>query len=146
MTVAGEYDELFTLVEQVAPGASVRLEADRLDSRDLIAAQEEAQDLLDDGEVEGEPLSADERADATKLIEMIESISNEVGENFLDGESFILRRDFAKYCEELAEDCGMIATARSWPMNHIDWEAAAKEAEMDYTEIRLGGTDYLFHS
>lgn len=50
-----------------------------------------------------------------------------------------LRRNNA---QELADDIGAIDSNAKWPLNHIDWEAAAEELKMDYTEVNFNGTTY----
>ena len=68
-------------------------------------------------------------------------------------------RDFTEYAQELAEathpafwdaghpDTPMMGNERlidSWPLNCIDWEAAARELRRDYTPIRFDGADYYW--
>lgn len=55
----------------------------------------------------------------------------------------LIRDDyFEEYAEELAEDIGAIDRNATWPLNHIDWEAAANELKLDYTEIDYDGQSY----
>ncbi len=50
---------------------------------------------------------------------------------------------FQTYAQELAEDIGAIDRNASWPNTCIDWEQAARELAMDYTEASFGGVTYL---
>lgn len=59
------------------------------------------------------------------------------------GETLIRRSYFVRYAEELADDIGAVNTKAGWPNNHIDWEAAARELEQDYTTVDFGGIEYL---
>lgn len=52
---------------------------------------------------------------------------------------------FRDYAEELAEDIGAIPENRSWPMFNIDWDAAAKELQMDYSAVDFDGVTYWIH-
>lgn len=38
------------------------------------------------------------------------------------------------FAEQMAEDLGLTSEKQEWPFNHIDWEAAAKDLMMDYSE------------
>jgi hypothetical protein len=58
------------------------------------------------------------------------------------GESLIRDDYFEEYAEELASDIGAIDRNANWPMNHIDWKAAAAELTQDYTLVSFDGTDY----
>lgn len=49
-----------------------------------------------------------------------------------------------EYAEQFAGDVGVIDPHATWPMNHIDWDAAAEDLKDDYTEMEiLGATFYL---
>jgi hypothetical protein len=43
------------------------------------------------------------------------------------GETLIREDMFEDYARELADDIGALKDTDKWPLNHIDWEAAAKE-------------------
>lgn len=58
------------------------------------------------------------------------------------GETFISDDYFEDYARELAEDIGAIDPNASWPLNHIDWEAAADGLKMDYTSFEYEGMTY----
>jgi hypothetical protein len=48
------------------------------------------------------------------------------------GETFIKETYFPEYAQQLADDCGMLPRDQRWPLNHIDWGAAAEELRQDY--------------
>ena len=50
---------------------------------------------------------------------------------------------FTEYAEELAKDIGAISRDLEWPLDHINWEAAADELRIDYTEVDFDGVTYL---
>jgi hypothetical protein len=60
-----------------------------------------------------------------------------------NGVYFIDEDYFEDYARELAYDIGAIDSDTSWPCTHIDWEAAADELRMDYTEVEFEGNNYL---
>lgn len=68
------------------------------------------------------------------------------GEGYGDwqnGETLIRESYFMNYAQELAEDIGAIKPGAQWPYNCIDWERAANELKIDYTELDFGGITYL---
>ena len=60
------------------------------------------------------------------------------------GVTLIRESYFEDYAQEFAEDIGAIGKENNWPAYCIDWEWAARELRMDYTEVDFGGTAYLF--
>ncbi len=58
------------------------------------------------------------------------------------GVTLIRESYFTEYAQDLAEDIGAIDPNASWPMNHIDWEAAADALKEDYTQVDLDGIAY----
>ena len=59
-----------------------------------------------------------------------------------DGATLIRDSYFTEYAEQLAEDMGAIDRECSWPVSHIDWEAAAGELLQDYTYVQFNGVTY----
>lgn len=98
---------------------------------------EERQELLDALDAARSEYGTDEQEELAEL----ENLASEISE-FRHGEQMIPVRDFEEYAQELAEDIGAIPRDTSWPCTCIDWEQAAKELAMDYTEVSYQGTDY----
>ena len=103
-----------------------------LDSRDIIERIEElkAQDELDDEDQE-------ELSKAEALIE-------ELGDEAESGIYLIHENNFEDYAREFAEDIGAIDSDSTWPATCIDWERAADELRMDYSEIEYDGETYYY--
>jgi hypothetical protein len=60
-----------------------------------------------------------------------------------DGATLIRDSYFETYAEQLAEDLGVISSeASEWPLNHIDWEAAAEDLRIDYMSFEFDGVTY----
>lgn len=58
---------------------------------------------------------------------------------------FLIRDShFQDYAQELAEDCGLLENATSWPLNCIDWEQAARELKYDYSCADFRGVTLWF--
>lgn len=116
---------------------------DTFDSREIIdrIAELEDDNTNDDGEIVF--------ADAEEKIEydMLKNIEEDVSgyaEDWEYGTTFISDRYFQDYAQEFAEDIGAIDRDAAWPLQHIDWEAAADELKMDYTSVTIQGEDYWY--
>lgn len=48
---------------------------------------------------------------------------------------------FTTYAEDFAMDCFGVSDVANWPYNHIDWERAANELMIDYSEIIIKHDD-----
>ena len=75
-------------------------------------------------------------------------------ENYSDweyGEQLIRRSYFVQYITDLIDDCYEMPkeiNSGSWPYRHItiDYEAAADDAEQDYSSVDFDGVEYLIRS
>lgn len=50
------------------------------------------------------------------------------------------------YCQDLAADIGAISGEERWPVYCIDWERAAADLAMDYSQFEYDGTTYYVRS
>jgi len=102
------------------------------DSREL---EDELQTLIDLRE-------AGEEHD-TDALKQLEELKEECdGHGWECGICFIPDYEFKNYCQELAEDCGMVPEG---PMsNYVDWDSWAEDCEQDYSEVEFRGTTYLW--
>ena len=107
--------------------------SDIIDSRDLIAELEAYDTALAEGD---EPEIDQERAEA------IRTLADAGVEDWPYGATLIHEDYFVKYAEELAEDIGAIDREASWPLTHIDWDAAADALKGDYTAVEFDGATY----
>lgn len=115
--------------------------ANIIDSRDVIARI---------AELEAESGGLDDELDELEQEELtaLRELASE-GETLADwphGETLIRDSYFEDYARELADDIGAIDSNASWPLNHIDWKAAAEELQVDYTEIDYDGVTYWARS
>lgn len=100
----------------------------------------DVRDIID--ELEALDTDDDEGAEHAAIIEKIlDELRGYGGDHQWQGDWFpceLIEEDyFQEYCKDLAEDCGLIQADAAWPMRHIDWEAAADEARIDYSEIEI---------
>jgi hypothetical protein len=117
-----------------------------LDIDEVLERKNELEDIINDID---EQYTADEQADAQEELDEIENFEIELGMDLTiasqNGVYFIAEHDFTQYAEELANDIGAIGVnSYEWPINHIDWDSAAEELKMDYSEVEWQGTTYLF--
>ena len=107
---------------------------DIFDSRDVVARIEEL-----DPDVA--PLTEDETEERAILVAFMEE------QDAADyGEAFIAEWHFEDYARELAEDLGTIDADANWPLTYIDWPAAARALQQDYTSIELEGNTFWYRS
>lgn len=127
---------------------------DVIDSRDVIERIATLKDEITEAGLDPENLpksgSIEEEDVAWQVLEVIEeleallSLANE-GEQSPDwehGEALIRDSYFTEYAQELASDIGAISSDAQWPLNHIDWDAAAEALKRDYMEVDFDGEVY----
>jgi len=102
---------------------------DVIDSRDIIEA------------IESGDLDADDQKAFEELAKEAEG-----SPDWEHGETLIRDSYFEEYAQELAEDTGMVKGDEGWPLNHIDWEAAADELKNDYFSVDFDGVEYWIRS
>lgn len=114
---------------------------------------------------------SDDVFDSREVIERIEELHAEIGDNTAP-DDYVLERDelatleafaaeaegyasdwhygatfirdsyFEDYARELADDLGIMPSDDSWPASYIDWEAAADALKMDYTTVEFWHETY----
>jgi len=139
----------------------------KLDTRDLYKRKCEldelketlktAQEELKEAKNDNNPVLIDDAQDAvdSALIDFgddealelkeLEELESEISE-FMHGETMIPVDDFEDYARDFADDIGATSQDHSWPFTCIDWEQAARELAMDYTEIEYQGESYYVRS
>jgi len=106
---------------------------DIIDSRDII----ERIDYLDTNYNDLDDVEKLELVKLRKVAEQAEGYGD-----WEYGEGLIRDSYFETYAQELAEDTGAISRDANWPLNKIDWEAAADELKIDYMEVEFDGVSY----
>lgn len=117
---------------------------DVINSRDVIKAVEELEDLIAD-----EDTTPEERAELKEELAPLKALANEASqynEDWHHGETLIHDDYFENYARQFADDIGAIDTNASWPLNHIDWESAADELKHDYVSVEFGDETFWIHS
>ena len=121
---------------------------DILDSRDIIARIEELETCLQDhAEDPNGGHWSDEDADELRALQALAKEA-ECAPDWSYGETLIRRSYFVDYTEQLINDCYELPkemNSGQWPFRHmtIDYEAAARELEHDYTSVDFDGVEYL---
>ena len=114
---------------------------DTINSREIIDRIEELEGIEEPDNEE-----AQELAILLKVQEQAEDCAD-----WRYGETLINESYFTDYIEDLIKDCYELPKefeSGNWPWRHmtLDYEAAADEAEYDYTRIDFDGVDYLIRS
>ena len=116
---------------------------------------EQRQEMLDQG------LSIEQILVVEKSKERLADIANEFGEEEAqelkeldalaeevegwDRGVHLIHVDlFVEHAEEVAIETGCISSTRAWPLDHIDWTAAARELEQDYSTVEFRGDTYYY--
>ncbi|WP_408953162.1 hypothetical protein [Lysobacter sp. Hz 25] len=146
---------------------------DVIDSRDVIERIEELESEL--GAVHGAQTESREtnlefeewllavRADASPAhenehnreveeLQELRSLADQCDHvsDWVHGETLIRESHFTDYIEQLIDDCYEMPKemkSGGWPWRHVsfDFEAAAEEAKVDYSEVTFWGETYLIH-
>jgi hypothetical protein len=119
---------------------------DIIDSRDIIERIEQ----LDGRQFDHNDLTKVELEELAAL-KALAAECEQYASDWQYGEPLIRRSYFETYIGELIDDCYSIPKdidTNSWPYRHLsfDLDAAAEEAEQDYTEVNFGGVEYLIRS
>lgn len=114
---------------------------DIIDSRDIIEALKTFE-----GMERAEIIEEYDEAEADLVAEARAFEEDPPCVDWSHGEGMIRESYFTRYAEQLADDLGCINGDAKWPMNHIDWEAAARDLKHDYTTIDFGGDTYYVRS
>jgi hypothetical protein len=111
---------------------------DVIDSRDVIAriAELQAQAIGRNG-----PRPLTEVMELHALTELADE-ARHYAEDWGDGAELIRDSYFVDYARDLADEVGLVDRDARWPLNHIDWPAAAEALKADYSEVTFGFVRY----
>ena len=114
---------------------------DIIDSRDVIARIDFLTSCKEDESTEGGlALDEDEEQELRDLI--VFAREGETSDDWQYGATLIRDSYFEDYAQEYADDIGAIDRDAAWPTSHIDWEAAARDLQQDYTSVEFDGITY----
>lgn len=77
-------------------------------------------------------------------LEELDTLETEVGSEWMHGEILIPEDEFEDYARDPATNTGTVSVNNRWPLNHIDWDAAAEELRVDYSEADYQNVTYYF--
>lgn len=106
---------------------------DLIDSRDVDARIEELN--------EHDVLSEEDEQELAALIALRDD-ARDYAEAWKHGVTLISDDYFEEYAQGLAEECGLLPAYTAWPLTHIDWEAAARALQEDYTSVEFAGQTF----
>lgn len=112
------------------------------DSRDVQSIINLMETVRREGEA-GEFVSI--ARDWATLVRFKDEVMELGGDEWDYGLTFIRKDGFTDYIMEIVQDTSTVTEDwNAWPMRHMDWNAVAEEAKVDYQIIRLLECDFLF--
>jgi hypothetical protein len=101
-------------------------------------------DVHNDGCSEPEPVDnlTEEDKEELATLDTLQDQCEGYASDWKNGATLIRDSYFKEYTMHLAEDLGYINRYNDWPLNCIDWEKAAEELQVDYTEVDYDGVSY----
>ena len=143
-------DELQGLLDEQKAIAELREKISNL--KDELAAHKDDEDAATD--IEDEITNAEDDLErllmdfGEKALTELTDLRDEIGESrkglISDDKQLVSEYDFEEYAQELADDICSIPRKAEWPLTCIDWERAARELKMDYSNVDFRGTTYLY--
>jgi hypothetical protein len=117
---------------------------DVFDSRDVIEriTEIEAEYAINDLDFDPDLITDDDDREQYDALIAFRDEAEHYVSDFAFGETFVSEDYFEEYAEEMAYDIGAIDREASWPLNRIDWTAAAEDLKIDYTSFEFFGTTY----
>jgi hypothetical protein len=127
---------------------------DVIDVRDIIERLEELEALLhehlakhDDSCIgDWAEVSPEEHKELSMLVSLMEEMAGYGGDEQWRGDwyplTLIRESYFTDYAEELVRDCYELTGLPDFV--HIDWEATARDVQVDYTPIDVDGATYFY--
>jgi hypothetical protein len=120
----------------------IDFDSDILDTRDVIARIDFLGSAAED---DYEGYEDDERDEARYELEALQKFRDAAAAHIPDwrhGETLVADSYFEEYAKQMADDLGAVPSDASWPLTHIDWEAAASDLQTDYTSFELDGRTF----
>lgn len=77
----------------------------------------------------------------------LNDLENEIGGEWMHGETLIPEDEFKDYAMDLADDLhGRAVRDAYWPFSCIDWDQAADNLRSDYSSCEYQGVTYFYRS
>lgn len=117
---------------------------DVIDSRDVIERIAELESIKEDTDQIVDGVNTWEDSEDAHELKTLQALAEEASASpdWQYGEGLIRDSYFTEYAEQLADDIGAIDSKATWPLNHIDWDAAADALKQDYMEVDFDGVSY----
>lgn len=131
-------DPLQNLLNLIDEHTDAIRDRDSFDSRDLISARDEAQEMLED------EIDEEVTAELRGIVDGVQGVEDATNDEFRHGISFIAEDYFEDYARELAREIGAVNEDATWPNNCIDWPHVANELQTDYTAIEINDETYYY--
>jgi hypothetical protein len=123
---------------------------DVIDVRDIIERLEELEADIDfqcTASAYGLEKEAELKAELKTLVSIMDEMQGYGGDEQWRGDwyplTLIRESYFTDYVQEMLEDCGEIPKDLPHYI-HIDWQATARDVQVDYTAIDVDGATYFY--
>jgi antirestriction protein len=113
---------------------------DVIDSRDIIARIEELEGEREDLSEADAAIWDEDNAEELAALKKFADQAEGYCDDWHRGATLIRDSYFEEYARQFADDIGAIDA--KWPTNCIDWEAAAKDLQSDYSAVEFDGVTY----
>lgn len=141
-----ELEELKEAIETAQEELKEHMEAEPTladdDYEEAYATWEEEKEEFESAVDQAEYLFGTDEQEELSELEEIEGYASD----FKGGETMIPTHSFKEYAQLFADDIGAINRDATWPLNCINWDEAAEELAMDYSQVTYQGQDYYVRS
>ena len=112
-----------------------------IDSRDLEERFEELDCIVNE-----EDMGTSEEQEELESLRVLVKEGDLYIPDWFSGTPLIRDSHFTEYVKECAEDADAVPPDMPWPLNHIDWEAAAEELKAEYADFDFDGVTYWVYN
>lgn len=122
--------------------------SDVIDSRDVIKRIEYLEGAFAAAGIDPANVAEDadenvkDAADELKALKALEDEASSYASDWRYGAVLVRDSYFEDHARDEAESIGAIDKDAGWPLQHIDWPAAAESLKQDYTEVDFDGVAY----
>ena len=118
------------------------------DADDLADIQKRLDEAKEDLKTQEQELEEWDESDEAEELKALQDFAEVCSDNreWKHGMTLINHSHFEDYARELAKDIGAISGEEKWPCTCIDWEQAAEELRIDYTEYVFGDVPFYANS
>ena len=111
-----------------------------IDSRDVIERMQELLDAIEDNDTSFDDTECYEHCHELRLLGELGDDATDYADDWEDGVVLVRDSFWTEWAQQDAEDIYELPT--EGPASYIDWEAYARDLQMDYTGVEFDGVTY----